>query len=371
MPGVIERCGLPPTLTGRWMALPGAANIACSLAIAVADHTIGNARSCCAHGRELHRHAAVDLAAIARQHGGQHLGTLIGVIMLMHPLGSFAGIGFGGWSAEASGGCRMELAPGHRAGAGRRRGGAAAAAGAALAARRGDEGWILRPQVAGGPGSELDAHRARPGLVRELARPRPASASLPSSARVAVTAMRYAIAITGSAAQSSAACTASFVRRGRIVRPALRPPGQRDQASEQRDADDHEGQRLRECVQPEQLRDPRLLGRPHGAKWALRHVGQSGPRRQPGLSVRCGFESPDAQWLAGARCRTHVHAITRSACTRRSGGKLRRSACAVFTLSTSSKRVGCSTGSVAGSAPLSNRSTCRALCLALSPRFSP
>lgn len=233
MPGVIERCGLPPTLTGRWMALPGAANIACSLAIAVADHTIGNARSCCAHGRELHRHAAVDLAAIARQHGGQHLGTLIGVIMLMHPLGSFAGIGFGfgGWSAEASGGCRMELAPGHRAGAGRRRGGAAAAAGAALAARRGDEGWILRPQVAGGPGSELDAHRARPGLVRELARPRPASASLPSSARVAVTAMRYAIAITGSAAKAQphvqlpscaagASCDPRCGHQGSVIRPA-------------------------------------------------------------------------------------------------------------------------------------------------------
>ena len=35
MPGVIERCGLPPSLAGTWLAVAGAANIAGSIPIGV------------------------------------------------------------------------------------------------------------------------------------------------------------------------------------------------------------------------------------------------------------------------------------------------------------------------------------------------
>jgi predicted MFS family arabinose efflux permease len=42
-------------------------------------------------------------ALIARQHGVARLGTLFGVVMLVHQVGSFAGIWFGGWAAERTG----------------------------------------------------------------------------------------------------------------------------------------------------------------------------------------------------------------------------------------------------------------------------
>jgi predicted MFS family arabinose efflux permease len=40
---------------------------------------------------------------VARRHGVQSLGTLFGVVMLVHQMGSFAGIWLGGWAAEATG----------------------------------------------------------------------------------------------------------------------------------------------------------------------------------------------------------------------------------------------------------------------------
>ena len=40
---------------------------------------------------------------VARAHGVERLGTLFGVVMLVHQLGSFAGIWLGGVLAEASG----------------------------------------------------------------------------------------------------------------------------------------------------------------------------------------------------------------------------------------------------------------------------
>jgi predicted MFS family arabinose efflux permease len=131
MPGVIERCGLPASLAAGWIAVAGAANIAGSLAI----------------GAALKRHAAAPLLAglylvraggvaallllpptpavmigfallmgasfmatlpptsqlVAQQHGAERLGTLFGVVMLVHQVGCFAGIWFGGWMAEATG----------------------------------------------------------------------------------------------------------------------------------------------------------------------------------------------------------------------------------------------------------------------------
>jgi hypothetical protein len=40
---------------------------------------------------------------VARQHGVQRLGTLFGVVMLVHQAGSFGGIWLGGWAAQATG----------------------------------------------------------------------------------------------------------------------------------------------------------------------------------------------------------------------------------------------------------------------------
>ena len=131
MPGVIERCGLPATLAGHWIALAGAANIAGSLAIGAALARHDAARLLAA----LHLLRAAGVATllllpatpavmlgfavlmgasfiatlpptsqlIARRYGVQRLGTLIGVVMLVHQLGSFAGIGFGGWAAQRTG----------------------------------------------------------------------------------------------------------------------------------------------------------------------------------------------------------------------------------------------------------------------------
>ena len=44
---------------------------------------------------------------VARQHGVQRLGTLFGVVMLVHQVGSFAGIWLGGWAAEITGSDRL------------------------------------------------------------------------------------------------------------------------------------------------------------------------------------------------------------------------------------------------------------------------
>jgi predicted MFS family arabinose efflux permease len=40
---------------------------------------------------------------IAGAHGVARLGTLFGFVMLVHQVGAFAGIWFGGWAAEATG----------------------------------------------------------------------------------------------------------------------------------------------------------------------------------------------------------------------------------------------------------------------------
>jgi hypothetical protein len=42
-------------------------------------------------------------ALVARQHGTQRLGALFGIVMLVHQVGSFGGIWFGGWAALATG----------------------------------------------------------------------------------------------------------------------------------------------------------------------------------------------------------------------------------------------------------------------------
>lgn len=131
MPGVIERCGLPASLSGIWIALAGAANIAGSIAIGLALKRHAASRLLVG----LYAARALGIAGllvlpvtpmvmlgfalvmgashmgtlpptaqlISHQHGVQRLGTLFGVVMLVHQVGSFAGIGIGGWAAEATG----------------------------------------------------------------------------------------------------------------------------------------------------------------------------------------------------------------------------------------------------------------------------
>jgi len=135
MPGVIERCGLPSTLAGAWIAVSGAANIAGSLAIGLALRRYNPAGLLAAlyAVRALSIVALLALPAtpavmigfavlmgasfmatlpptsllVARQHGIQRLGTLFGTVMLVHQVGSFAGIWFGGWAAMATGNDRL------------------------------------------------------------------------------------------------------------------------------------------------------------------------------------------------------------------------------------------------------------------------
>jgi predicted MFS family arabinose efflux permease len=131
MPGVIERCGLPASLAGTWIAIAGAANVAGSIGIGFAMRRHDPALLLVAlYGvRALGIAALLALPAsastllgfalvmgashmatlpptsqlVARQHGVGRLGTLFGVVMLVHQLGSFAGIWLGGWAAQATG----------------------------------------------------------------------------------------------------------------------------------------------------------------------------------------------------------------------------------------------------------------------------
>lgn len=131
MPGVIERCGMPASVAGTWIAIAGAANIAGSIAIGLAmkRHDAAVLLAGVYAIRALGIAALLLLPSsptimlvfaavmgashmatlpptshlIARQHGVERLGTLFGVVMLVHQVGAFAGIWFGGWAAEVTG----------------------------------------------------------------------------------------------------------------------------------------------------------------------------------------------------------------------------------------------------------------------------
>jgi predicted MFS family arabinose efflux permease len=131
MPGVIERCGLPASLAGVWVAVSGGANIAGSLLVGLAMKRFDTGRLLAL----LYLVRALGIVAllllpptpavllgfavvmgasfmatlpptsqlVARDHGAARMGTLFGVVMLVHQVGGFAGIWFGGWAAEATG----------------------------------------------------------------------------------------------------------------------------------------------------------------------------------------------------------------------------------------------------------------------------
>jgi predicted MFS family arabinose efflux permease len=132
MPGVIERCGLPPSLAGTWLVVMGLANIAGSLGVAWwlrrhSTHAVLMAIY-------LLRGAAVALLIalpptpalllgfavlmgftymallpaishqVAERFGVARIATLFGGVALLHQLGSFAGTWLGGVVAAATGG---------------------------------------------------------------------------------------------------------------------------------------------------------------------------------------------------------------------------------------------------------------------------
>lgn len=131
MPGVIERCGLPASLAGVWLAVLGAANILGSLAAAVwlRRHSAQTVLISVIALRALSIVALLVLPvssavmlgfavlmglsymallpAISQQaaerFGTERLATIFGVMALVHQVGSFAGAWLGGVAAEATG----------------------------------------------------------------------------------------------------------------------------------------------------------------------------------------------------------------------------------------------------------------------------
>ena len=131
MPGAIERCGFPSSVAGAWIALAGAANIVGSLASGMLMKRLHHARwlACLYVVRALGILAfalvpptlasllafAVVMGAshmatlpptsslIAQGFGTARLGTLFGMVMLVHQAGSFLGIWLGGWLAHHTG----------------------------------------------------------------------------------------------------------------------------------------------------------------------------------------------------------------------------------------------------------------------------
>ena len=131
MPGVIERCGLPPSLAGAWLAVLGVANIAGSLGVAwwLRRHTprtvlmtifalrggsVALFLTLTPTPATMLGFAALMgvsymalLPAISQQvaerFGMTRMATLFGVVGLMHQIGSFAGVGLGGVVAAETG----------------------------------------------------------------------------------------------------------------------------------------------------------------------------------------------------------------------------------------------------------------------------
>jgi predicted MFS family arabinose efflux permease len=131
MPGAIERCGFPSGMAGAWIALAGAANIVGSLASGMLMKRLHHARWLAS----LYVVRALGILAfvlvppslagllafavvmgashmatlpptsslIAQGFGTARLGTLFGMVMLVHQAGSFVGIWLGGWLAHHTG----------------------------------------------------------------------------------------------------------------------------------------------------------------------------------------------------------------------------------------------------------------------------
>lgn len=131
MPGVIERCGLSPSLAGVWLAILGVANIAGSLTAGVLLRHFST--QVFLIGIFALRAASIALLLalpvspiamlgfailmglsymallpsisqqVAERFGTERLATIFGAIALVHQIGSFAGAWLGGVMAEATG----------------------------------------------------------------------------------------------------------------------------------------------------------------------------------------------------------------------------------------------------------------------------
>ena len=131
MPGVIEQCGLSTAFSGGWLALAGAANMAGSIGIGVLMRRCASAPLLMAIYTLRAVSVALFLAVppspwvlllfavamgatymaalpptaelLTRHFGVQRLAALLGAIMLIHQVGSFAGAWLGGIAVEHTG----------------------------------------------------------------------------------------------------------------------------------------------------------------------------------------------------------------------------------------------------------------------------
>ena len=180
MPGVIEQCGLSTAFAGVWLAIAGAANMAGSIGIGVLMRRHASAPLLMAiYGLRAVSVAlflivpaspavllvfAVSMGAtymaalpptadlLTRSFGVQRLSALLGVIMLMHQVGGFAGAWLGGIAVEHTGSYKpLWLAD------------------MALALVAAALQWPLRP--AAPPAAPSAAFRGRPACAARPARP--------------------------------------------------------------------------------------------------------------------------------------------------------------------------------------------------------
>lgn len=131
MPGVIERCGLDPALAGTWLAVLGVANIAGSLAaglllrhlsprmLLIGIFGLRAASIALLLALPVSLEAMLVFAVlmglsymallpaisqqVAEHFGTERLATYLGIVALVHQVGSFAGVWLGGVLAEATG----------------------------------------------------------------------------------------------------------------------------------------------------------------------------------------------------------------------------------------------------------------------------
>jgi predicted MFS family arabinose efflux permease len=134
MPGVIERCGLPASLAGTWLAVLGLTNVAGSVAVGLmlgrhcpasllaVLHALRALFIACllvlpatplvmfgfavAMGATYTAALPPTTTLVTRTFGAGGVATLFGMVMLIHQVGSFAGVWLGGLMAEATDGYR-------------------------------------------------------------------------------------------------------------------------------------------------------------------------------------------------------------------------------------------------------------------------